>query len=195
VELTKGILNVFKGKFSYVVAYNIPLKEFSEEFPEGDVIANCYNLLLKFIMTEITASIRRGAEIYGPDGIKKINIALFHDHSRFDRVLLDSFNSLMNDSTFSGKEYFSTIQPMNSEDCVPLQAADLLAYENYKEAERTITGRRRRKTLSLLLELDFFGGRAKTFSHQNIKDLRALSASKLPPHDELDHAGSFIVQE
>jgi hypothetical protein len=29
-------------------------------------------------MTEITASIKRGAEIYGPDGIKKIIIALFH---------------------------------------------------------------------------------------------------------------------
>src|ERR1019366_297110 len=58
VEFTKGILNVFKGKFSYGVAYNIPLRDFSVEFPEGDVIANCYNLLLKFITTEITASIK-----------------------------------------------------------------------------------------------------------------------------------------
>jgi hypothetical protein len=61
------------------------------------------------------------------------------------------------------------------QDCIPLQAADLLAYENFKESERRFTGRKRRRTLDLLLGMDgSFGGRSKVFSPEGIRKLREV---------------------
>ncbi len=60
----------------------------------------------------------------------------------------------------------------SSLDCIPLQAADLVAYENFKDAEGKLIGRRRRKTLELLLSSNTYGGSAKTFNAEGIRALR-----------------------
>jgi hypothetical protein len=96
-------------------------------------------------------------------------IALVHDHCPYDAILADSFSSMKGDSGFEHREMFTTITAETWRDCAPLQPADLLAYENLKEAELKSAGKRRRKTLELLLDLDSFGGRAKNITATILK--------------------------
>jgi len=103
---------------------------------------------------------------------KQVNFVLFHERSPYDARLLTTFNRVMADSTFSGREMFSTIAPLGWQDCIPLQAADLIAYENFKESERQLTGRARRKSLAVLLDMAQFGGRARSFTDEGVAALR-----------------------
>jgi hypothetical protein len=105
---------------------------------------------------------------------KPVRLVLFHDRGPHDSILLEAFNRALADGTFAGREMFSTIAPLSSVECIPLQAADLLAYENYKDSERVLKGRRRRKTLELFLEMSSFGGRARTFNPAAIRMLRQV---------------------
>jgi hypothetical protein len=105
--------------------------------------------------------------------VKPVKIVLFHDRCDCDANLLEAFNSIMNDEAFRGKHIFSTIAPMSWDDCIPLQLADLLAYENFKDTERHFTGRKRRKTLELLLA-GGLGGRSKRMNEDNVRELRRL---------------------
>ncbi len=109
-----------------------------------------------------------------------MQIALVHDRCNYDGVLLKAFNDHMNDPTFSGREYFSTIASQSWENCIPLQAADLLAYETFKEAQRSLTSRPRRRTLSLLLEAGL-GGRAKHIDADGVRKFRLMLEGKWHP--------------
>jgi hypothetical protein len=59
-------------------------------------------------------------------------IALIHDRSEYDAVLLEAFNHLKSDETLLNRERFTTITPVGWEDSVPLQPADMIAYSNFK---------------------------------------------------------------
>jgi len=97
------------------------------------------------------------------------------DRGPFETALLAAFNQMKNDNTFRGRNYFTTIVPKGWEDCIPLQAADLVAYENFKDSERRLTGRaKQRKPLQLLLANGSFGGRSRYFSPEAICQLRTL---------------------
>jgi hypothetical protein len=67
-------------------------------------------------------------------------ITLFHERCPYDGAFLQSFNRMMDDPTFAYRQYFNTIVPMGWEDCIPLQPADLMAYENFKEGLRQLPG-------------------------------------------------------
>ena len=57
----------------------------------------------------------------------KDRIALIHDRSAHDAVLLQAFRHMKNDGTLIHRKRFTTIAPMGWEDCILLQPADLLA--------------------------------------------------------------------
>jgi len=63
---------------------------------------------------------------------------------------------------------------MSWEDCVPLRAADLVAYENFKESQRKLVPRRRRKSLELLLDLDSFGGRGSFLGRDALMQFKEI---------------------
>jgi hypothetical protein len=63
-------------------------------------------------------------------------IALVHDRSDHDAILLEAFNHLKSDEALPNRERFTTITSMGWEDCVPLQPADMIAYSNFKTVER-----------------------------------------------------------
>jgi hypothetical protein len=69
---------------------------------------------------------------------------------------------------------FTTIAPFGWEDCVPLQPADLVAYENFKDAMRKVAPRDRRKALEVLVNLDSFGGRARFMGTDAIAEWRQV---------------------
>jgi hypothetical protein len=167
IEFTQSLMNVFMQHPTHTIAYTINLQELAEEVPspEPDVMGFAYGLLLKYLMLEIGQFIGRSQRY------RDARVTLIHDRCDYDAVLLDNFNSMVNDPTFSYRSSFSTIASMGWQDCPLLQPADLIAYENLKEAERRPAGRLRRKSLEALLDLDSFGAKARGLSRDNIKSI------------------------
>jgi len=124
-----------------------------------------YVLLLNHLMTAMGGTL----DLYPKD-----QIALIHDRCGFDAALSEAFNHAKNDQTFKYRERFTTIDSMSWEECIHLQPADFLAYENFREAERRTTKRPRSKALELLLDLDSFRGRAIGFEREALRELRTV---------------------
>jgi hypothetical protein len=180
IAFTGDLLKVFDRRFQNVIAYSVPLKDFAREFPQAkkkNLLRDCYGVLLKFLMSEMYDQIKTGREQLAKEhfAMKAVSIALIHDRGPFETALQAAFNHMKNDNTFGGRDYFTTIVPKGWEDCIPLQAADLVAYENFKDSERRLTGRaKQRKPLQLLLTNGSFGGRSRYFSPEAIRQLRTL---------------------
>ena len=133
--------------------------------PDPDAMGFAYGLLLKYLMLEIGQFIGASSR-YG-----NMRISLIHDYCDYDASLLNCFNSMLNDPTFRYANNFSTLVPMRWQDCLLLQPADLVAYENFKEAEGREVDRKRRKTLELLLSLESFGAKAKRINRDNLAEI------------------------
>ncbi len=171
VAFVKELLSVFKRFMTNSVAYSIPIKDFVAVFPEHTAkpLPQMYGFLVKFLMTEMNMQI---AEIGAGHRLKPINIALFHDRSSFDAIILDAFNQMIADPTFTGKKMFSSVTSTGWETCIPLQAADLVAYELFKDVSGKLAGRQRRKTIESMLSSNLFGGRAQIFDRKSLTSLR-----------------------
>jgi hypothetical protein len=148
------------------VGFTIDLKELAKYVPVSKPSPRTFAhvLLLHYIMIGIA------------DGSLKNNrdaiISLIHDRSEYDSVLLDAFNILAEDeSYFAAAKRFCSIAPMSWEQCIPLQQADLLAYENYKESRRSVSLRDRRKSLNWILERGQLGGFLKGFNAEALTDV------------------------
>ena len=177
IALTKELLKVFdKPSNSLTVSsYAVNLKDLTEIMPQsaGDSKALAYSLLLKFVMVEIGNMF---AEANKGD-TSNIKITLVHDRCAYNGVLQTAFDGLLNDETFRFKSIFTNLDPMGWEDCLALQPADLIAYENCKEADRQ--GLRpdmdmRRSLQYLLGPNSTFNGRSKGFLKENIEQLKRL---------------------
>lgn len=173
IALTKKIISIFNLHRMRVVSYSVNLRELVHEIPEtkADPKGFAYVLLLHFLLPEIWDLLKNENHLQPSD-----RVALIHDRCEYDAALLDAFNQMKDDDGFEHRDRFTTIAPMGWEECIPLQPADLLAYENLREAELKSAGKKRRKTLELLLDLNTFGGCAKGI---NAEILRKLWNEKL----------------
>lgn len=175
VSFAKELMATLRRGRAWVnkISFSIPLADFVQAFKiDGDPLPLCYRELMKFLMLEMTAQLREAQEQRG--SVRPVVYILFHERCSHDGLYLDAFNALMNDPTFKGKEYFSTIAALGWEHCIPLQPADMIAYETFKEAERQFTGRKRRKSLELLMQSRKFGGRAKQFDRESLEEWREI---------------------
>jgi hypothetical protein len=172
-EFTSKIITIFCRHPMLVSSYTVNLKELVEEIPETKPHPRrfAYVILLNHLMIEIGDRMTARKEFATND-----RIALIHDRCEYDAALLEMFEHVKTDPSFKYGQYFTTIAPMGWEECVPLQPADLLAYENFKEAEREIVTkkRNRRKTLELLLDLGSFGGRGSRLGRPWLKEYKKI---------------------
>jgi hypothetical protein len=86
-------------------------------------------------------------------------------------IIEESFQGLMSHPKFTHRPFFETIEPSSWQECKLLQAADLVAYECMKDAERMITPRDRRISLKLLLEMESFGMTAKYIGSDDVSGI------------------------
>jgi len=168
IELTGKLLDVFRKYGIHIYGYDMPLQLLVSEIPETkpNPVGFAYVMLLNMVMQDIgenTLTMYRDALI-----------SLHHDHCDYDAVMLATFNRLTNDESFKYRNRFTTITPTDWQHFVPLQPADLIAYENFKEGERLLDGRKRRKSLELILDLDSISGRAKGFNLASIRELKTI---------------------
>jgi hypothetical protein len=152
IEFTDQLIRKVFRHPMVIIAYTLGLRDLVAEFPEAQKnplpLAQILllNHIVKFIAEKVLADKR-----YLSD-----EIALIHDRSAFNSVLLEAFNHLKNDELLVNRKRFTTITSMGWEDCVPLQPADMIAYSNFKTVER---GHQKRKDFALILDLDSIGGR------------------------------------
>lgn len=170
IELTTQIINIFRYHKVETMSYSINLKDLAEELPKtsSDPYGFAYFLLLRYLMIEI------GNRVLSRERYLRDRVALIHDRCPYDAALLKAFEQMKADPTFRFADRFTSIAPMSSQDCIPLQATDLVAYENFKEAESTLTKRKRRKTLEFLLGLKTFGGVGKTLGRQWMREYKKV---------------------
>jgi hypothetical protein len=162
LPFVKELLAILEQYRMDVVAYTIDLKELVKYIPyaKNDPVKFAHVMLLHYIIM----GIEHGSLQNNRDAL----IGLIHDRSSYDSVLLDAFNLLVNDPEFSAAKRFTTIAPMCWQHSVSLQAADLMAYENFKESQRCLVGRKRRKSLEVILERGQLGGFLRGFDKETL---------------------------
>jgi hypothetical protein len=170
----------------------INAQELIEEWPEAkaDPKAYAYEILLGFLMIRIGKSMSR---------LPNSKITIFHDRGPYDGTFLYAFNALMGDPTFQYKHSFTTIAPMGWEDCVALQPADLIAYENFKEGYRLQPNgppRKRRKILDEIRSLESFSQRLSLVTRENIRELRDLRMrrTKSDEYQKFNHTMEQLIK-
>ena len=170
-EFVLKLFKVFPFHDTSHIAMSLSVRELLEIWG-GDVkdpMSLAYDLLLVLIMNEIGITMEQ--ENF------KSKIALIYERSDYGPVMLDTFIRLMDrDDTFRFRDIFTTIAPMGWEDCVPLQLADLVAFESFTNARRMRDEQPKgmRKSLEALLSMDSVGARSKGVSRKALASLKAM---------------------
>jgi len=165
-----GVIKRSRGV--HAVAYDMQLDDVCDVFPEWskDRLETAYAVLPKFVMWTLGEDFQQMAR-----GVSA-RINLFHDQTggegRYDPTISRAFDGQMADPNFPYKQYFHTISPKRWESCVPLQLADLVAFEWYKEADARLEARKTRKSFQALLDMEAFGIHSKSFTKEILQELR-----------------------
>src|SRR5437016_10127165 len=183
-EFSQKLVHVFEKPSNRVngFSYSVEFESITKAFPETrkNPRGYAYQFLLKLLMCDMCKELREANQ----DDLSGVKVALVHERCAYDAALLQAFNSLLADPTFSCKGLFASLVPMGWEDCTPLQPADFLAYENFKETWRHISendkdrNRDRRIPLKELLGSPSFGGVAKHISDESMQEWRKLIDTK-----------------
>lgn len=167
VEFVQALLAIFKRHPFNVHSYGVHLGEMVEEIPvtAPNPVGFAYVSILSLMlldMAETTLDLNPGL------------LRLFHDHCDYDAALIEAFNHMVEDDNLKHRHRFISLAPERWEYCIPLQPADLIAYENLKELERRYDPRDRRKSLKSILDDGRMGGSAGIFDRPNLKVMRQI---------------------
>jgi hypothetical protein len=175
-DFAAKLFQVFRRHRLDMIGVLVNLRDLVELSPEisPNPIGFAYVLMLQLLMLKIGDFTLSRA----PDAL----ISLFHDHCDYDAPLLESFNHLLSDPLFAYANRFTSITPMRWQHCVPLQPADLIAFEHFKEGERRLpeSQRDRRFSLKVLLDLQSLGVHGVGYDRQTIGALKNVLDSLDP---------------
>jgi hypothetical protein len=155
IQLTADLIDALKLVPMHSVAYTVLLDDlrdvwstrFKGPIEHEHLYIGAYMLTMQFCM------MRLGEYLFplNPD----IRISFIHDHSDYDGIMLMAYNHIKFAVRPPYADLFSTIAPLGSKDCLPLQLADFLAYEFFRDrGAEEFRGEdyRRRKSLNLALQ-------------------------------------------
>lgn len=184
--LTSDLVNVLRPHRMDTMAFGLDLNEFRKLFPESRKLSKkkffgfVYGLMTKMLVINIGERVCSGR----PDA----SISFIHDRCDYDGIIVDAFNEVIRDPTFEHRDCLTTVASLGWEDCTPLQPADLLAYENFKEAVRILHPRKRRISLEILIDLENFGGGVTFVSRDALLEMRKRGG----PSGKTSHLGFRI---
>jgi hypothetical protein len=170
IEFSLKLFNVFRNHPIHIHAFDMPLQLLVQEIPETteNPVGFAYVILLFYLMQQISENT---LSLYPDDQIR-----LHHDRCDYDGALADAFGQVLDDPTFKRANQYASITPADWQNCVMLQPADLIAYENFKEGMQhyypnpKIKGRR--KSLEAILDIDDIGARASGLGVDVIRQLK-----------------------
>lgn len=166
------LTDVFNHHPVHIHSFDMPLDVLVEEISETkpNPIGFAYCILLGDIMNQIGENT---LSLYKRDVIQ-----LHHDHCKYNACLLEWFNTLLDDEKFLYRGRFVSITAQRWDVCVPLQPADLVAYENFKEGMRLVKDSKESKRgrmrlgLEAIINLESIGGRAVGYKREAIRELK-----------------------
>jgi hypothetical protein len=111
------------------------IADFVKHFP-GDK-ERCKDGLYYFSVIKFLALTCEAMKKYFPNE----RVSVFYERGQFGGMAQRAFDSLMSDPRNADcSKYFVTMAPLGWEDCVPLQPADLMAYEGLKRVDGSLRG-------------------------------------------------------
>lgn len=165
VENTEGL---------HTVSLSLQTKELAEVFAltkPKTIKRASYQVLLQYVMLQLGQDLHS----HRSPGHANVQVALFHDHTKwYDAAINSAFYELKDDPSFRYRQYFTSISPMDWQSCIPLQPADMFAFETRKQALRTIDGGELGGEIKKLLDLPSTGGSGRYFRKDNLEELKAL---------------------
>jgi hypothetical protein len=195
-EFVCGLFQIFRQISTFTVVYDVRIDDVCSVFPEyaTDRLRATYFWLTTFMLIQI-----------GKDFVKMSNnrvplrFTLFHDRTagngkdvgKYDPTILEAFNRLKNDKTFSNREKFTTIAPLSWEGCIALQPADLVAFECYKQAEFRLKQEGSRKAFNALMDMETFGIHSKTVTVEALEKLRTIVMAAREKRDKAANQSSI----
>ncbi|HEY2117682.1 MAG TPA: DUF3800 domain-containing protein [Candidatus Acidoferrum sp.] len=156
-DFSERLIKIFAEYNVAIFSYTISLRELQEVIPESakNPVGLAHILCLNKIMIEI------GSTIFAQRNYAKEKLIFLHDRGNYDAVLLEAFHFMKDDKLFEFRDHFVSIAPMCWKDCILLQPADMIAYENFKIIERKEGGHASRTSMDLILNLESIGGVGK----------------------------------
>ena len=169
-ELFSDILKIFERHQVDTVALSLNLDDLDKYFPEArreakpDFTTFMYGMMMKFLLNSIAS----------PEYTKNpgSRIALIHDRCAYSNAMFEAFSQMKVDPGARYSDRLATFAASDWRSCIPLQPADLVAYENFKDAMRRISPRERRPSLEMLIDLDAFSGKAQIMDKNAILEFR-----------------------
>lgn len=153
VDFTKSLLAALELVPIHSSAYTLVLSDVRDSYAAryktpmsvDMVLQAAYTLTVPFCMESIGSLLA----LHGDQS----RITLFYDQCDHETMIHGAFNRYQRENTDHGHMY-STIAALNSRECLPLQAADFIAYEFFKDRknEELQSGRDQRKSLAALLK-------------------------------------------
>jgi hypothetical protein len=149
------------------IALTVSARDIAEIWPENkeQPLHFAYNTLLRLLMLEIA----RNRYTLGLKG----NVSLMYERSDYGVAMTNGFTRMMEDPTFLSKDMFTTLAPMGWEKCLPLQIADLAAYEVFHDVKRRDKNKPMNLSLEALVQNGTFQLISKRIMRVNLVDLRA----------------------
>jgi hypothetical protein len=159
-ELFDNLLALFERYNVVGCGESVFLKDVASVFPEAatqDKVDNlAHTLLFSLIVLFIDQNLLSRFPSYGAD-----RIAFVHDSEQFNGVLIDTLKELKTDPGITCRNRLVNIELKTWQEETLLQPADLIAYENFKVAERKLAGADMRITMKKILETEFRGRNAR----------------------------------
>jgi hypothetical protein len=133
IRFVKALLNILIEHKPMAFAFGASFSEFCALFPSDrkkHLIKECFKFCIDRCLKDIGEVMHRH---YTHE-----RISVIHDRDGLLPAARIVFDNLMKDDTYKYRRYFVTFAPMSWEDCVPLQPADMIAYDVFKLVGRRI---------------------------------------------------------
>lgn len=147
-------------------------QDIAEVFPEAAGQDRVDHLAHVLLFTTIVIYIDRRLMSFKEYAVDRI--AFIHDSIQFNGVFMDAFEGLKRDAGIACRDRLVSIELKSWQEEILLQAADLIAYENYKTVERKHVGADMRLTMKKILESEF-RGRSARLTKENLQEFRDKS--------------------
>ncbi len=169
-QFCKELFEVFRPFPTSHIALTMSARDIHEVWPEKtqNPLHFAYYLLLRLMMLTI------GKDQAKLGMLGKTSL-VYERCGEFGESLLKAFNHMKDDSQFEYGHIFTTIAPMGWEDCIPLQPADLVAYEIFRDAKRRALSKEMHLSLSALQDLENFRRISADVTKKDLVWLRGMT--------------------
>lgn len=141
-DITTKMLAIMERHPLKTVSYSVNLGVLGPLIPGKDLIGSAYAIATLFLIDGLGRWLAQKDRNQNPE----LRLTLLHERCDWGGEMLRRFKSLVEDPAFAFRRYFTSLSPVCWQACTALQPADLMAYENMKDAERRLDSRKTRYT-------------------------------------------------